>query len=88
MQEIKRGKVDGIVNESYLIMHDKNIHPDLCIFYTETGEDRDHISVAHIHTQCSVQTIIFSNKYLITKMIQKIENIVRNVSLIRKEKLL
>lgn len=70
-------------------MHDKNLHPDLCesLYRLSTGEDRDHISVAHIHTQCSVQTIIFSNKYLITKNDTK-ENIVRNVSLIRKEKLL
>lgn len=87
MQEIREGKVEGIVNKSYLELGLSlcmiEIYIVICIYsYIETCEDRDHISVRHVHTQCSVQTIIFPNKYLITKMIKKKENIVKNVSLI------
>ena len=74
MQEIG-GKVDGIVNKSYLELGLSlcmiEIYIVICIYsYIEICEDRDHISVRHVHTQCSVQTIIFPNKYLITKMIK------------------
>ena len=91
MQEIK-GKVDGIVNKSYLELGLSlcmiKIYIMICIYSTLRPVRIGTTSLLVMSTQCSVQTTILSNKYLITKMIQKIENIVRNVSLIRKEKLL
>ena len=46
-------------------MHDKNLPHDLYIFYIETCEDRDHISVGHVHTvlspDCPILKQIFDN---------------------------
>ena len=48
-----------------IIMRDKNLRGGLCS-HCEPCEGRGPISLGPFHTQCSIQTIIFSNKYLIT----------------------